>query len=408
MSNHAFAALGQRHAIHDWEVADAAALAALTPTADDVGKIAWQQDDDSFWFLTDEAGPTWEQLNGGGGAVSSVNGQTGVVVLDADDIDDTSTTNKFATAAELTKLSGIEAGADVTDSTNVDAAGATMNSDTTLAGNGYFLDEDTMTSDSATKVPSQQSVKAYVDAAVSGATIPDASDTVKGKVELATTAETTTGTDATRAVTPDGLHDMTSLAGAAWFLDEDTMTSNSDTKVPSQQSVKAYVDSQVSGGGYSDEQAQDAIAAAIAAGTQTGILVTYTDASNKFDFTVTGVGQQVALTWTLAEGGVPIVGSKTPILVPFAHTIKRWYLMADISGDLTLDVWRDAYASYPPTNGDSIVAAANPALSSADHGSDSTLTGWSTTGAANDVYNIEVEAAATITQVTFAMIVERT
>lgn len=37
---------------------------------------------------------------GGSGAVDSVNGQTGVVVLDADDIDDTSTTNKFTTTAE--------------------------------------------------------------------------------------------------------------------------------------------------------------------------------------------------------------------------------------------------------------------------------------------------------------------
>lgn len=53
------------------------------------------------------------------GAVDSVNGQTGVVVLDADAIDDTATTNKFATAAELTKLAGIETGADVTDAGNV-------------------------------------------------------------------------------------------------------------------------------------------------------------------------------------------------------------------------------------------------------------------------------------------------
>lgn len=36
--------------------------------------------------------------------VNSVNGQTGIVVLDADDISDASTTNKFATAAEKTKL----------------------------------------------------------------------------------------------------------------------------------------------------------------------------------------------------------------------------------------------------------------------------------------------------------------
>ena len=35
--------------------------------------------------------------------------------------------------------------------------------------------------------------------------VPDASETVKGKVELATTAEATTGTDTTRAVTPAGL-----------------------------------------------------------------------------------------------------------------------------------------------------------------------------------------------------------
>ena len=72
-----------------------------------------------------------------------------------------------------------------------------------------------------------------------------ASTTAAGIVELATTAETTTGTDALRAVTPDGLHDMTSLAGAAWFLDEDAMGTNSATKVASQQSIKAYVTSSV-------------------------------------------------------------------------------------------------------------------------------------------------------------------
>ena len=48
----------------------------------------------------------FHSLTGGGtGAVDSVNGQTGVVVLDADDIDDTTTSNKFVTAADLTKLS---------------------------------------------------------------------------------------------------------------------------------------------------------------------------------------------------------------------------------------------------------------------------------------------------------------
>jgi hypothetical protein len=72
-------------------------------------------------------------------------------------------------AADKTKLDGVEALADVTDTTNVDAAGATMNTDTSLVGNGYFIDEDNMISDDPTKAPSQQSVKAYVDTTVASA-----------------------------------------------------------------------------------------------------------------------------------------------------------------------------------------------------------------------------------------------
>lgn len=49
----------------------------------------------------------WVTGGGGGGAVDSVNGQTGVVVLDADDISDTTTANKFVTSAEKTKLSNL-------------------------------------------------------------------------------------------------------------------------------------------------------------------------------------------------------------------------------------------------------------------------------------------------------------
>lgn len=62
------------------------------------------------------------------------------------------------------------AGADGTgtvDFASVQAAGATMDVDTSLLGNGYFIDEDTMVSDDNTKAPSQQSVKAYVDSTVS-------------------------------------------------------------------------------------------------------------------------------------------------------------------------------------------------------------------------------------------------
>ena len=73
------------------------------------------------------------------------------------------TPDALANSDLQTKVDGIEANADVTDATNVDAAGATMNTDTDVSSNSWVLDEDNMASDSATKVPTQQSVKAYVD-----------------------------------------------------------------------------------------------------------------------------------------------------------------------------------------------------------------------------------------------------
>ena len=72
------------------------------------------------------------------------------------------------TDSDHTKLNGIEALADVTDAFNVNAAGAVMNGDTTTADMQFVVDEDNMSSNLSTKVPTQQSVKAYVDAQVAG------------------------------------------------------------------------------------------------------------------------------------------------------------------------------------------------------------------------------------------------
>lgn len=75
--------------------------------------------------------------------VTSVNTQTGSVVLDADDISDTSTTNKFTTSADISKLANIEANADVTDVNNVTTAlnsiSATELSDITSVGSGSII-----------------------------------------------------------------------------------------------------------------------------------------------------------------------------------------------------------------------------------------------------------------------------
>lgn len=64
---------------------------------------------DGTSITVDEDGTIHTQ---GGGAVQSVNGKTGVVELDADDIDDSETTNKFVTANEKNTWNGK---ADTTD-----------------------------------------------------------------------------------------------------------------------------------------------------------------------------------------------------------------------------------------------------------------------------------------------------
>lgn len=114
----------------------------------------------------------WISASGSGDMLAAVYDPTNVAA-DAFDVDNhvDGTTNKVFTGTEQTKLAGIEANADVTDATNVEAAGAVMNSDTSTADMSFVVDEDDMVSDSATKVPSQQSVKAYVDAQAGGSGI---------------------------------------------------------------------------------------------------------------------------------------------------------------------------------------------------------------------------------------------
>jgi len=94
----------------------------------------------------------------------------------------------------------------------------------------HLLDEDNMASDDATKAPSQQSVKAYVDA--QDANI--ASDT------LTFTNKTIDANGTGNSIT--NIDSGNFLSG--FFLDEDNMASNDATAVASQQSIKAYVDAE--------------------------------------------------------------------------------------------------------------------------------------------------------------------
>lgn len=79
--------------------------------------------------------------------------------------------------------------------------------------------------------------------------ISDATESVKGKVELASSAETIAGTETSLAVTPAGLTAKLDTDGA--------LTGNSDTRIASQKAVKTYVASQVTAVGVATVGAAD-------------------------------------------------------------------------------------------------------------------------------------------------------
>ncbi len=61
---HSDVGTGEIHIVYQWSYADAAARTGATGLGtSDEGKIARQADNDSFWVLTDSAGPTWVQID---------------------------------------------------------------------------------------------------------------------------------------------------------------------------------------------------------------------------------------------------------------------------------------------------------------------------------------------------------
>lgn len=120
--------------------------------------------------------------------------------------------------------------------------------------------------------------------------------------------------------------------------------------------------------------------------------------------------RRIASITFIIDGGGQVIetGFKGYLEIPFAATIRRVTTMAVQSGDIVIDIWKDTYANFPPTDADSITAGTPPTLSSAANAQDSTLTGWTTAIAAGDIMGFNVDSAATIETVTVALEVLKT
>lgn len=103
--------------------------------------------------------------------------------------------------------------------------------------------------------------------------------------------------------------------------------------------------------------------------------------------------------------GVNEIGSgvKGYLPVDFGGSIVSWTLVADAVGSIAIDLWKDTFANFPPTSDDKISASAGPTLSSAQAAQSSTLTGWTTSFAAGNVFAVNVASASTVTQVTLVV-----
>ena len=114
------------------------------------------------------------------------------------------------------------------------------------------------------------------------------------------------------------------------------------------------------------------------------------------------------LTFVIDGGGATITtGIKGDLEIPFACSITQVTLLADQSGSIVIDIWKNVYASFPPLVGNSIVASAPPTITTAVKSQDATLTGWTTTCAAGDILRFNVNSVTTIQRCTVALRVLR-
>ena len=121
-------------------------------------------------------------------------------------------------------------------------------------------------------------------------------------------------------------------------------------------------------------------------------------------------GDKGAIGCVIDGGGAVIAtGIKGDIgPMTFAGEFEDVTLLADQSGSIVVDIWKDAYANFPPMVAGSITAAAKPTISAATKSQDATLASWSKTFAAGDVFRIHVDSAAAIQRAALTLKYKRT
>lgn len=99
-------------------------------------------------------------------------------------------------------------------------------------------------------------------------------------------------------------------------------------------------------------------------------------------------------------------------MVDFACTINSWTLLAPKeSGAIVVDIWRDVYGSFAPTDADAMPGAGKePTITATGNkGQDTAITDWTSDDiSAGDILLFNVDSCATITLAMLILKVTRT
>ena len=150
----------------------------LAITFDDVAETAYKkiftsEEKDKIANIEENAqvnvNADWNAISGASEILNKPTDLTDLTVHSSTELSDIINvgSGSIITNSERIKLNNIEENADVTNFLNVNSAGAVMNTDVSTASMNFVVDEDTMISNTDIKVPTQQSVKAYVDSEIS-------------------------------------------------------------------------------------------------------------------------------------------------------------------------------------------------------------------------------------------------
>lgn len=111
----------------------------------------------------------------------------------------------------------------------------------------------------------------------------------------------------------------------------------------------------------------------------------------------------------LIQGGGAVIptGVAFDLPIAFKGTITGVEMLADQSGSIVVDIWKNSFANYPPVVANSICAAALPTISAGIKSQDFALVGWNKALVSGDILRFNVNSVSAIKRITITLFVTK-